>query len=345
MVLLRRHPNVPLFAFFAALYVTFSFLSPRFNSATNVENILSNYSFMAILAVGESLPILTRGIDLSIGSNVALAGMVVYDGSVILGLPGALVVAAALLAATLAGVVNGLLVTRLRLQPFVATLATLAGYRGAVYAISGRQLFPELATRAIADPFVRAFDSDLDLGRLTHLEGVVNLPFLPLSFFLMLAVLVAAQLALSRTRLGLDLKAVGGNPEAARLAGIKVDRVVVVAYAASGFCAGLAAVILVARLTTSTEALGTGMELAAVAAAVIGGVSLQGGVGNAVGPCVGAFLLGVILIGLTLAGSSQYVQQVITGAILIAAVWYDRVLSSRRQRKAERLREVAHATA
>jgi ABC-type xylose transport system permease subunit len=98
---------------------------------------------------------------------------------------------------------------------------------------------------------------------------------------------------------------------------------------------GLAAVILVARLTTSTEALGTGMELTAVSATVIGGVSLQGGLGSALGPCMGAFLLGVLLTGLTLAGFSQYVQQIITGAILIGAVWYDRILSHRRRRATE----------
>jgi ribose/xylose/arabinose/galactoside ABC-type transport system permease subunit len=342
MARLRRFPNLPLLLFFAALYVAFSFLSPRFNNATNIENILSGYSFMAILAIGESLPILTRGIDLSIGSNVALAGMLLFDGSMILGLPGWVIVPAAILLATLAGVVNGLLVTRLRLQPFVATLATLAAYRGAVYAISGRQIYPELGTKAIQDGFLRSLDAYLDLGHVTHLEGVVNLPYVPLSFFLMLAVLAVVQVVLSRTRFGLDLKTVGGNPEAARLAGIRVDRAIVAAYGASGFCAGLAAVVLVARMTTSTEALGTGMELTAVAAAVIGGVSLQGGLGTALGPCIGAFLLGVILIGLTLGGFSQYVQQIITGAILIGAVWYDRILSQRRRRQAERAQGGEH---
>jgi ribose/xylose/arabinose/galactoside ABC-type transport system permease subunit len=260
------------------------------------------------------------------------------------GLPGYVIVPVAILATTLAGALNGFLITRLRLQPFVATLATLAAYRGIVYAISGRQHFPEIGTKAIRDPFLLGFESYLDLGGVTHLERFLHLPFVPLSFFIMLAILVAAQVALARTRFGLDLRTVGGNPEAARLAGIRVDRVIVAAYATSGFCAGIAAVILVARLTTSTEALGTGMELTAVSAAVIGGVSLQGGVGSALGPCVGAFLLGVILIGLTLAGFSQYVQQIITGTILIGAVWYDRLLSQRRHRIAERLQGGEHAS-
>ncbi|HXJ77159.1 MAG TPA: ABC transporter permease, partial [Candidatus Methylomirabilis sp.] len=321
-----------------------SLLSPRFNNATNIENILSGYSFMAILAIGESLPILTRGIDLSVGSTVALGGMILFDLSMILGLPGYIAVPAAILATTLAGVVNGLLITRLRLQPFVATLATLAAYRGSVYAISGRQLYPELGTKAIRDPWLLGVETYFDVGGATHLDRLFGFPFIPLSFFMMLAVLVATQIVLSRTRFGLDLKTVGGNPEAARLAGIRVDRTIVAAYALSGFCAGLAAVILVARMTTSTEALGTGMELTAISAAVIGGVSLQGGVGSASGPALGAFLLGVILIGLTLAGFSQYVQQIITGTILIGAVWYDRVLSQRRRRVAERLQGGEHAS-
>ena len=123
----------------------------------------------------------------------------------------------------------------------------------------------------------------------------------------------------------------GGNREAAHLAGIAVDRIEVAAYTLSGFSAGLVAVILVARFTTATEAAGTGMELTTIAAAVIGGVSLQGGTGNAFGPMLGAFLLGVILIGLTLMGISQFTQQILTGLILLGAVLYDRTTWDNRQ--------------
>ena len=337
MARVRRLPNLQLAIFLAALYAGFSFLSPRFNTAANIENLLSGYSFMAVLAIGESLPILTRGIDLSIGSIVALGGMLLFDLSMIFGVPGWLALPAALAATTLAGAINGLLITRLRLPPFVATLATLAAYRGGVYAISGRQLYPELGTQAIQDPWLLSAETYLDVGAATGLDQLLAVPQVPLSFLIMLVVLVAAQVMLSRTRFGLDLKTVGGNPEAARLAGLRVERTIVIAYSLSGFCAGVAAIILVARLTTSTEALGTGMELSAVAAAVIGGVSLRGGVASASGPALGAFILGILLIGLTLAGFSQFVQQIITGAILIGAVWYDRMVSQRRRRLAERL--------
>ena len=149
----------------------------------------------------------------------------------------------------------------------------------------------------------------------------------------MLAVFAVLQTVLLRTRFGRDVYAVGGNYEAARLAGVAVRGITIVAYAIAGFCAAITALIMVARFTTSTEALGTGMELTAIAAAVIGGVSLAGGIGSMFGPTVGAFLLGVVLLGLTLEGVPQFVQQIITGAILLAAVGYDRLLLLRREQR------------
>ena len=161
------------------------------------------------------------------------------------------------------------------------------------------------------------------------------MPWFPLSFFIMLAVFALLQVLLLATRFGRDTYATGGNAEAARLAGIRVGAVTIAAYAISGICAAIAALIMVARFTTATEALGSGAELTAIAAAVIGGVSLAGGVGSMFGPAIGAFLLGAILIGLTLQGVPQFVQQIITGVILLAAVGYDRLLVLRRQRKLE----------
>jgi ribose/xylose/arabinose/galactoside ABC-type transport system permease subunit len=222
--------------------------------------------------------------------------------------------------ATLAGAINGLLITWLRLPAFIATLATMAAYRGVTYAISGRQLFPELATRSIRDPFLLGFDDYI--GRV------------PYAFFLLIAVAAGAQFLLSATKLGRDLYTVGGNLEAARLSGIRVDRAIIFAYAMSGFCAGLAALVLVSRMTTSQENLGIGIELSAIAAAIIGGVSLQGGIGNVIGPAIGAFLMGVILIGLNLVGVTTYAQPVLTGLILLGAVYYDKLRRRRETGKA-----------
>jgi ribose/xylose/arabinose/galactoside ABC-type transport system permease subunit len=328
-----RPATFALLLFFAATTGFFCLFAPRFATASNVENLMSGFSFVAILAIGQSFPILLRGIDLSIGAIVALSGMITFDLTLMFQVPGYLVLPLALAAATLAGALNGVLIVYLRLQPFIATLATLAAYRGLVFSISGRQLVPGLSTRPITDPWITGLETYFDIGSALGISNYVHLPWVPLSFFVMIGLLIALQTLLLATRLGRDVYAVGGNQEAARLAGINTNKITILAYAISGFCAGAAALLLVARLTTSTEALGTGMELTAIAAAVIGGVSLQGGIGSVFGPVIGAFLLGVVLIGLTLLGVSQFVQQILTGAILLTAICYDRFLVVQRQRR------------
>ena len=322
--------------FFLVVLSGFCLAAPNFASAGNFENLMAGYAFIGILAIGQSFPILLRGIDLSVGAILALVGMCIFDLSLIFGLPGWAILPLALLVGTLAGAINGLMVTVLRLSPFIATLATLAAYRGLVYAISGRQLVPELSTKPITDRWITGFETYFDLARLLGLKGVVKLPWVPLSFLILLATLLVFHVLLTRTRFGRDLYTIGGNPEAARLAGIKVARLTVAAYAISGFCAGLAAILLVARLTTSTEALGEGIELTAIAAAVIGGFSLSGGMGRLVGPVIGTFLLGVVLIGLTQMGISPFVQQILTGVILLVAVGNDRLQTLRAERRRTR---------
>jgi ribose/xylose/arabinose/galactoside ABC-type transport system permease subunit len=337
-----RPATVALVLFFAATLTFFWVYAPRFGTATNIENLMAGFSFVAILAMGQAFPILLRGIDLSIGAIVALVGMVVFDLTLIFHVPGHLIIPLALLVGVLAGALNGALIVYLRLQPFIATLATLAAYRGLVYSISGRQLVPGLSTTPITDPWIRGIENYFDLGSWTGLSKLTPMPWFPLSFFLMLAVFAVFQTILLATRFGRDVYTVGGNAEAARLAGINVGGITIAAYAMAGFCAAIAALIMVARFTTSTEALGMGMELTAIAAAVIGGVSLAGGIGSMFGPALGAFLLGAVLLGLTLLGVQQFMQQIITGLILLAAVGYDRLLVLRRdQRRAANLAEAA----
>jgi ribose/xylose/arabinose/galactoside ABC-type transport system permease subunit len=322
--------------FFIVVTAGFCLAAPNFASAGNFENLMAGYAFIGILAIGQSFPILLRGIDLSVGAILALVGMCIFDLSLMFGLPGWAILPLALVVGTLAGVVNGLMVTVLRLSPFVATLASLAAYRGLVYAISGRQLVPELSTRPITDRWITGFETYFDLTGMLGLKGILRLPWLPLSFLILLGTLLVFHILLSQTRFGRDLYAIGGNPEAARLAGIKLGRLTVAAYAISGFCAGLAAILLVARLTTSTEALGEGIELTAIAAAVIGGFSLSGGTGRLAGPVIGTFLLGVVLIGLTQLGISPFVQQILTGIILLVAVGNDRMQTRRALRRRAR---------
>lgn len=327
-----RSSPLALPAFFVLTFALFAGIAPRFATAANVENLLAGYSFMAMLAIGQAFPIMLRGIDLSVGAVVALAGMVAFDLVLIAQMPGYLVLPIVLVVATAAGAVNGVLIVWLRLQPFIATLATLAAYRGLVFFISGRQLVPSLSTAAIEDRWILSLETYLEIGTLPGLPDGPAFPAIPLSFLAVAVMLAMAQGLLLFTRFGRELYTIGGNEEAARLAGIRVGRGVVVAYAISGLCAGIAGLFLVARLTTATEAMGSGMELTAIAAAVIGGVSLQGGTGSAWGPVVGAFLLGVILIGLTLLGVPQFVQQILTGGVLLAAIAHDRFLVLRRQR-------------
>jgi ribose/xylose/arabinose/galactoside ABC-type transport system permease subunit len=328
-----RPATIALIVFFFLAIALFSAFAPRFATPSNFENLMAGFSFIAVLAMGEAFPILTRGIDLSVGAILALVGMVVFDLSLIFNLPGYVILPIALAIGTLAGALNGVLIVFMRLQPFIATLATLATYRGIVYAISGRQLVPGLTTTPIRDRWITGLENYFDIGGLTGVSKLIGMPWFPLSFFIMLGMLVVLQVLLLTTKFGRDVYTVGGNTEAARLAGINTGRVIILAYAISGFCAAVAALLLVARLTTSTEALGFGMELSAIAAAVIGGVSLAGGVGSVFGPALGAFLLGAVLLGLTLLSISQYVQQIITGLILLAAVGYDRLLLVRRQRR------------
>ena len=330
---MTRSANFALLVFFGVTFGLFSVFAPNFATASNMENLMSGFSFIAILAIGQSFPILMRGIDLSIGAIVALAGMVVFDLALIVHLPGYLILPLALVVGTLAGALNGAMIVYLRLQPFIATLATLAAYRGLVYSISGRQLVPGLSTTPISDPWITGLETYFDIGTRLGVADFIRLPWFPLSFFILIALLLVFQTLLLHTKFGRDLYATGGNLEAARLAGINTRLMTISAYAFSGFCAGVAALLLVARLTTATEALGNGMEMTAIAAAVIGGVSLQGGIGSVAGPVLGAFLLGVIMIGLTLFGVSQFVQQILTGAILLAAICYDRYLVVRRQRR------------
>ena len=322
--------------FFLVVLAGFCLAAPNFASAGNFENLMAGYAFIGILAIGQSFPILLRGIDLSVGAILALVGMCIFDLSLMFSLPGWAILPLALLVGTLAGAVNGLMVAVLRLSPFIATLASLAAYRGLVYAISGRQLVPELSTKPITDPWITGFETYFDLARLLDLKGVIKLPWVPLSFLILLATLLVFHVILTRTRFGRDLYTIGGNPEAARLAGIKVTRLTIAAYAISGFCAGLAAILLVARLTTSTESLGEGIELTAIAAAVIGGFSLSGGTGRLAGPVIGTFLLGVVLIGLTQMGISPFVQQILTGLILLVAVGNDRLQTLRAERRRTR---------
>ena len=263
--------------------------------------------------------------------------MFVFDMTHILHVPGYVILPAALVAGTLAGVLNGVLIVFAQLQPFIATLATLAAYRGFVYAISGRQLVPGLTTTPITDPWIAGIETYFDLGGDLGPHEVHCIPrgFRCRSRSCWALLAVFQNEWPSPTRFGRDLYTPGrqrrGGSSRRRQHGTNNRRCLCYRRI---LAPAVAALIMVARFTTSTEALGTGMELSAIAAAVIGGVSLlTGGIGSMFGPALGAFLLGAVLLRLTLHGRTVFVQQVLTGAILLAAVGYDRLNGLETQRR------------
>lgn len=322
-----RKSTLALAGFFLAVVAVFSVLSPIFRSTENILNILTDYSHIGILAVGMTFPILLRGIDLSVGAVMGLAGMAAFDLLLMYELPGIVVIPVVLMIGAAAGAVNGLLVVTLRLNPFVATLATMAAFRGLTYAISGRQLDRDLSTASIEDTTFLGID------------GAIG--SIPLASVYLVALAALAHVLLTHTKLGVDMYSVGGNERAAHLAGIRVARTKLVAYALSGLAAAVAALVITSRLQTSPEDLGVTAELSAIAAAVIGGVSLQGGVGGPTGPVLGALLIGAIYVGMTLENVDRYLQPVVAGVILIGAIAYDRLAKVREDRRLLRQQNLA----
>ena len=283
-----------------------SLATESFLTVSNLTNVARQVSINGILAVGVTFVLLTGGVDLSLGSVVALSGVVCAtfahpsgDGH-----PLFLPVAAGLLTGAACGLVNGGLVTKGHVAPFIVTLGMMTVARGLALIVSGG--------RPVADMS----------ERLTALAGDVGGVPIPLLFFV--AVALAAWAFLRRFRLGRHVYAVGGNEQAARAAGISVGRVKLFVYVLCGLMAGLAGVVLAARITTGQPNAGVAYELDAIAAVVIGGTSLSGGIGSVAGTVLGVILIGVINNGLDLMSVSSYYQQVVKGVIIVGAVWLDR---------------------
>ncbi len=296
---------------FFALCAALSLLNPYFLTPRNIGNVLRQASINGILAVGQTFVILTGGIDLSVGSLLALCGLL--GSMVVTGAdPGSPAVAILLgVGAGLGlGMVNGLVVAHLRVPAFVATLGMLSVARGLTFIANDGMPVPNLAP------------SFLQLG-----QGVVY--GVPVPVILFAATVLVASVALRFTTYGRYVYAVGGNERSARTSGINTRRIVFSVYAVSGALAGLSGMVLAARTTSALPQAGVSYELDAIAAVVIGGTSLTGGVGSPVGTLFGALIIAVISNGLDLMGVSSYYQQVIKGVIIVLAVLLD---TSRRVR-------------
>ncbi|MBC5823926.1 MAG: ABC transporter permease [Candidatus Eremiobacteraeota bacterium] len=290
-----------------------NFLAPG-----NVINVLRQISVNAILAVGQTFVIITAGIDLSVGSLIALTGVLM--AGTLAGLPGtpyvALLLAAivGLGAGAAAGFVNGLPVVKFNLPPFITTLAMMLMARGLAFLYTGGRPI-EISN----GPFSAAGSGFL-LPTLGHL---IKIPGIPMPVLIMLAVVLLGNYALTQTRFGRYVYAIGGNEEAARLSGINVFRTKLAVYLVSGALAGLASLLLSARLNSGIPQSGQGYELQAIAAVVVGGTSLMGGQGSIGGTFVGALLIGMLYNLMNLLDIQSYAQEVVLGAVILAAVLLD----------------------
>ncbi|MBQ0530427.1 ribose ABC transporter permease [Providencia rettgeri] len=284
-----------------------STLSPNFFTVNNLFNILQQTSVNAIMAVGMTLVILTSGIDLSVGSLLALTGavaasMVGAEVNALVAVAGALALGAAI------GACTGVIVAKGKVQAFIATLVMMLLLRG--------------VTRVYTDgsPINTGFSDNADLFGWFG----IGRPFgIPTPVWLMIIVFAAAWYMLHHTRLGRYIYALGGNEAATRLSGINVDRIKIVVYALCGLLAALASVIEVARLSSAQPMAGNGYELDAIAAVVLGGTSLAGGKGRIVGTLIGALILGFLNNGLNLLGISSNYQMIVKAVVILLAVLVD----------------------
>ena len=279
-------------------------MNDRFVSLGNLENVGRQVSINAVISVGMTFAILTGGIDLSVGSVMALSGTVVA-GLFASGFPGVVAIGGGLLVGALFGLCNGLVIARLAMPPIIVTLASMSIARGLGLMYTGGY------------PIAGLPNWFAGLGRSAVLG--IQTPIL-----VMIATYVVAYVLLQRMPVGRYIYAIGSNEDAVRLSGIDARRYKVLVYLISGLTAAIAGIVLTARLMSGQPNAGTGFELDAIAAVVLGGAAISGGRGSIVGTLVGALLLGVLNNGLNLMNVSPYVQNVVKGAIILLAIFISR---------------------
>ena len=311
--------------FLILLILIFSSLHPRFLHPLNIFNVMRQISITGLIALGMTFVIIVRGIDLSVGSLIALCGLVgavIAKGGLVerfsvgldsdLANPWYWALAGSVLIGLLAGTLNGVCITKLKVPAFVVTLGGLSAYRGTALIVSD------------GGPISGFNEAYRWIG-----QGKIGMVPIPVIIFLVFIVL--CHIILKYTVYGRYIYSVGGNPEAARLSGINIDLIITSTYIITGFFVGLSAFILSARLNSSEAVAGMGYELNVIAIVVVGGTSLFGGMGSILGTIIGAMLFGVLQNGLVLLNVSSYIQQIVIGIILILAVTFDKFSKSARQ--------------
>ena len=305
------------------LVAIFAWLSPAFLTTGNLLILAKHVAINAILAIGMTYVILTGGIDLSVGSIVGLAAMIagglIHEGlrlplfGVVIYFSVGIVILLTLLAGILVGALNGWLITRFRLAPFIATLGVMYVARGLALLRSNGATFPNLVGEAeLGNTGFQWLGSGIVLG-------------LPVPIWLMLLLSTVGVIIANKTPFGRKVYALGGNERAAELSGIRVNRIKLSVYLISGFCAALTGLVIASQLLAAHPATGESFELNAIAAVVLGGTSLSGGRGTVGGTLIGDFVIGVLSDGLVLLGVSEFWQIVIKGVVIILAVVVDQL--------------------
>ncbi|MCI9069063.1 ribose ABC transporter permease [Clostridium sp.] len=288
----------------ALLCVIITFVSPAFMTLSNITNVFTQVSTNAIIAVGMTFVILTGGIDLSVGSTVAISGA--FAASIIKSTNNVfLAIIVAGIVGIVIGLINGLLISKGKLQAFIATLATMTIFRGVTLVFTN------------GTPISKLSESFVNIG-----NG--KLGFIPIPVAITVIVFIIAVYVLTQTRFGRYLYALGGNEDSARLSGINTNKIKTLVYVISGFASSIAGVIIASRIGSASPNAGTGFELDAIAAVVIGGTSLAGGEGRITGTLIGALIIGVLNNGLNLMNVSPFYQSIVKGLVILIAVLLDK---------------------
>ncbi len=291
---------------FIILCIFFSITSEAFLTSANILSVLRQISINAIIALGMTLIILIRGIDLSVGSIVAVSGTFSV-GLLVDGFSIPIAICISLLLAIAIGFINGFITSKGKMPSFIVTLAMMTMARGLAYVYTGG-----LPLRYDASPVFNAIGN-----------GYIG-P-IPVPIIIMIVCVIIISILLNRTKFGRYVYAIGGNPEAARFSGINIKRIEIIVFTISGFFAGLAGIILASRLSSGQPTAGQGFELDAIAAVVLGGTSFNGGIGKISGTIIGALIIGVLSNGLNLMHVPFYYQLIIKGAVIIGAVYIDSI--------------------
>lgn len=306
--------KISTFLILAVVFIFFAVCGDGFFAMKNMINILRQVSIIGIITAAMTFIIISGGMDLSVGSQVGLTGVLCALLISEYGMGNAGSVIIAVLVATLFGVITGALIVSLNVSAIVITLGMQTVIRGVAYILSGG-----IPIYDIPEPLVF-------IG-----QGYVG-P-IPVPVIIMLVIVLIMGFVLHKTYYGRYVYAIGGNTEAARLAGVQVNKILISLYAISGFLAGIAGIILMGRVSSGAPASGTGTEMEVITAVIIGGVSINGGKGNMIGAFFGALIIGMLSNGLTIMNVGEYYQQVITGVVLIMAVAFDTLLSREKVKK------------